>query len=362
MSMVSVPASALKTSLMLGVLVLAAGVACLMILWPFMAAILWALILAYTSWPLYARLKRPFGRFRTLAAATMTALLSGAVVLPVLWVGLLAADETAVVYHQLMQYLAAPSHPLPAFVRSLPWVGEMLQQHLDRFAAEPPALKDQIIKWAQAWSSELAAMASGLGRNVGKLVTTMITLFFFYRDGDSLVRQAGRVVTRFFGTRLNPYLFTAAAMTRAVVYGLVVTAFAQGLVAGIGYAILGIEGAALLGALTGILSLLPVVGTLIVWGSLGTSLLVSGHVLKGILLLLWGSVLVHPTDNVLRPLLISNATQVPFLIVMFGVVGGVSTLGLVGAFVGPVLLAVALSLWREWAGPSGDPSPPVVPG
>ncbi len=334
---------------MLCALVVAVGLACLWILRPFLSAIIWAVILAYTSWPLYQRLRRPFGRFKSSAAGAMTALLTCAVMLPVLWIGVLTADEVGVVYRAVAGYLAQPSHELPALVRGLPWLGEQLQQQVDRLAAEPPVLRDQVIKWIQTWSSELAAMAGGIGRNVGKLLTAMITVFFFYRDGDTLVLQTRRVIKRFFGNRIDPYLSTIATMTRAVVYGLVVTAFAQGLIAGVGYALLGIQGAALLGALTGLFSLLPVVGTLIVWGSLGVNLLMTGHVLKGLLLLAWGMVLVHPTDNVLRPLLISNATHVPFLIVMFGVVGGASAFGLVGAFLGPVLLAVALALWREWS-------------
>jgi predicted PurR-regulated permease PerM len=157
------------------------------------------------------------------------------------------------------------------------------------------------------------------------------------------------VVQRFFGDSVDPYIVTAASMTRAVLYGLLVTAFAQGLIAGIGYAILGIQAPALLGAVTGVLSVVPVAGTAIVWVSLSAYLLVMGHIWKGVILLAWGFLLVHPTDNVLRPLLISNATHVPFLLVMFGVIGGLGAFGLIGAFIGPVILAVGLAIWRAWS-------------
>jgi predicted PurR-regulated permease PerM len=154
---------------------------------------------------------------------------------------------------------------------------------------------------------------------------------------------------RFFGDRLDPYVATMATMTRSVVYGLIVTAFAQGLVAGIGYAIVGISASILLGALTGLLSVVPMVGTGVVWGSLSVYLAVTGHLWKAVILAVWGLLLVHPTDNVLRPLLISNATRVPFLLVMFGVLGGMAAFELVGAFVGPIILAMGLAAWREWA-------------
>jgi predicted PurR-regulated permease PerM len=137
-------------------------------------------------------------------------------------------------------------------------------------------------------------------------------------------------------------------MTKAVLFGFLVTAFAQGLIAGIGYGLLGIHGFVLLGAITGILSFIPLLGTAVVWGGLAANLLLTGHIAKGIMLMLWGLLLVHPTDNVLRPLLISNATHVPFVLVMFGVIGGIVTFGLVGLFVGPVILAIGFSILREW--------------
>jgi predicted PurR-regulated permease PerM len=136
-------------------------------------------------------------------------------------------------------------------------------------------------------------------------------------------------------------------MTRAVLYGFLATAFAQGLIARIGYAALGIRGSVLLGALTGVLSIVPVLGTAILWGSVSAYLFVTGHVVKGVILVAWGVLLIHPTDNVLRPLL--SATHVPFIIVMFGVIGGIASVGLVGIFVGPIILSIGLAVWRNWA-------------
>ncbi len=137
-------------------------------------------------------------------------------------------------------------------------------------------------------------------------------------------------------------------MTRAVIYGFLVTAFAQGLVAGIGYQLFGLQSPALLGTLTGVLSLVPLFGTALVWAPAGIRLLLTGHVGQGIALLAWGTLLVHPIDNLLRPLLISAATHVPFILIIFGALGGMAAFGLVGAFVGPVLLGIALTIWREW--------------
>jgi predicted PurR-regulated permease PerM len=150
-----------------------------------------------------------------------------------------------------------------------------------------------------------------VGRNVVELSLTLLTLFFFYRDGETIASQADTVAEGFFGNRLNPYVITAGKMTRAVVYGLLITAITQGVLAGIGYWVFGVTAPVLLGALTGFLSIVPLVGTAIVWVPVGIYLMSTGLLLKGVLMLVWGAVLVYPADNVLRPILISNATRVP---------------------------------------------------
>jgi predicted PurR-regulated permease PerM len=103
----------------------------------------------------------------------------------------------------------------------------------------------------------------------------------------------------------------------------------------------------LLGALTVLIALIPF-GAPLVWGSLAIWMLVTGNLWSGVGLLLWGALAVSWVDNIVRPLVISNATQMPFLLVVFGVLGGVLAFGLVGLFIGPVLLAVSLAIWREW--------------
>lgn len=151
------------------------------------------------------------------------------------------------------------------------------------------------------------------------------------------------------GDRLDHYLRAAGVMTRAVIYGFLVAACAQGLVAGIGYQLVGLQAPARLGTLTGVLSVVPLLGTALVWAPAGLWFLLTGHLWQGVALLAWGTLLVHPIDNLLRPLLISAAAHVPFLLIIFGALGGMAAFGLVGAFVGPVLLGIALTIWREWA-------------
>jgi predicted PurR-regulated permease PerM len=333
---------------------IALGVACLAVLWPFASVISWSVVLAYVSWPLYRVLRRPFGRFRSAAAFCMTLVLTCAVILPALWLFVLIAGELVSAYRSFEALLAEKTLILPDLIRRIPWFGGQLQQQLDHFSVEPAGFGEQIATWAHSWSSQITALAGSVGRSIGNLFLVMFTVFFLYRDGDSILVQLRRVVRKVFGSRLEAYVRTAGAMTRAVMFGFLTTAFVQGMIAGIGYAILGIHGSVLLGAITGVLSFVPFFGTALVWGGLGTYFLLTSHVLKGVILLLWGLLLVHPVDNVLRPVLISNATHVPLVVVMFGAIGGIAAWGLIGVFAGPVVLAIGLAIWREWAA-QGDP-------
>jgi len=335
--------------ILLWILLASLAAACLFVLRPFLAPVVWAAILAYASWPLYRKLRSALTRFNTFAALLMTLLMTCAVVLPVLWLLMLLQSELLNAYRALAGYLTREPQALPAAIRDIPWLGNLLQEELIRYSNDPAALTREAAGWIQRSALALGSVLRDISRNFLKILFAIMTLFFLYRDGDTIAYQSRVVARRLFGDRLDPYANTTGMMTRAVLYGLLATAFAQGLMAGIGYRVVGVEGPVLLGVLTGVLSVIPAIGTGIVWAPLGVWLLVNDAVWKGVLLLIWGSLLVHPIDNVLRPLLISNATRVPFLLVLFGAIGGLTAFGLVGIFVGPVLLGIAMALWREWA-------------
>jgi Ca2+-transporting ATPase len=116
-----------------------------------------------------------------------------------------------------------------------------------------------------------------------------------------------------------------------------------------GYAVAGVPAPVLLGFVTALASVLPMLGTFLVWGTVAAGLLLAAHWWQAVVLLLWGTLLIHPIDNVLRPWLVSSATKMPFLVALLGVLGGLAAFGFVGVFLGPVILAVALVLWREAA-------------
>jgi predicted PurR-regulated permease PerM len=343
--------------LLLAILLVVLGLLCLAVLWPFLTPIVWAAILAYASWPLYRRLRGWMHRMQTVPALLMTLLLAGAVIVPVIWILTLVQRELNGAYQTLTRYLAEGPHTLPTFVTNIPWLGEQLQEWMDRYQADPTEVTQELSAYTLSWAKNIGGILSSVGRNVAQLTLTLLTLFFFLRDGAAIARQADHVVKRFFAQRIDRYLEIAGRMTRAVVYGLLITSLLQGVIAAIGYWIVGLSAPVLLGFLTGVLSVVPMVGTAIVWVPVGIWLLSTSHVAQGVVILVWGAVLVYPADNVLRPILISSAVRVPFLLVMFGALGGLQAFGLMGLFIGPVLLATGLAIWREWTERSSAPVP-----
>ena len=333
--------------LLLGVLVGVLGLLCIVVMRPFITTLLWAVIIAYASWPTYRRVSGACRNRPALAASIMTLLVALIVIGPLLLLTVLLQYEVAQAV-QAAGAFRAENVTLPAIVRSVPWIADAIQQALDRLAADPGAIRRFIADWATSSRSEVLWVMGSVGRNLLKLVLTILTVYFVFRDGALLAHQVRTVLSRPFDDRLDRYVRAAGAMVRAVVFGFLMTALAQGIMAGIGYALVGVGAPIALGALTAFASVIPVLGTGLVWGVVVLTLLGTGQVWPALALLVWCTLLVHPVDNILRPMLISSSTQVPFLLVMFGAVGGIAAFGLVGLFIGPVALAIATAVWREW--------------
>jgi len=317
------------------------------VLHPFIVPVAWAVIIAYATWPLYSRLRARMSRYPTLAALLMSLLLTAAFVLPALWLATLLRSEIGLAISTITAEIRQGTLALPDFIRNLPWIGDDLQRMLDALTGDPEAFRAQLNEWVRQGADQAVALIGDVGRNAAKLGFALITVFFLYRDGERVLQQVHKVLHRFLGERVDDYLAAVGSMTKAVVWGLVATALAQGFVAGLGYWWAGLSAPVLLGAITALIAMIPF-GTPFAWGTIGVWLLISGDTAEGIGLLLWGALVVSWVDNLVRPLVISNATRIPFLLVMFGVLGGLAAFGLVGLFLGPVVLAVLMAVWREW--------------
>lgn len=318
------------------------------VLRPFLVPIAWAGVLAYVTWPLYRKLRSMLGNRPGWSAICMTLLVTITLALPLVWMGFLLQRESVAAYAKLAVYLDEPPRALPEFILQLPWVGEWAGEWFTRLSAGPGVLKEYLGQWAEGGLAELGAAVGSLWRNILKFTLALVTLFFLYRDGEGLSNQIRRNVRHFLGERIDPYARAAGATTRAAVYSLVITALSQGVLAGIGYWIVGVRTPILLGALTALASVIPVFGTILIWGSVGLWLLLTGELWAGVGLLAWGILVVSWADNIVRPMVISSVIDIPFLIALFGVLGGLAAFGLIGLFIGPVILAVMMAVWREW--------------
>lgn len=318
-----------------------------LVLTPFLVPLVWAGVLAYASWPLAEWLRARCNGRDTLAASLATLLAGLTLFAPLLWLAWLAQEEMGLLAPALQAFLAAPPE-VPAWLAGLPWLGDWLSQQRSWLLADPEGVAAAAKSWLAAHVGEAAQLAGGVGRNLAKLVLVLVILFFFYRDGARMVRELRHVLERFIGDRTHGYLTAAGATTRAVVYGILLTALIQGAVAGAGYWVAGLNSPVTLGVLTAMFALIPF-ATPLAWGGAGLWLLFQGETAAAIGVWVWGAAVVSQIDNVLRPLFISSVGAIPFLLVLFGVLGGLLAFGLVGLFAGPIVLAVAWAVWREWA-------------
>jgi predicted PurR-regulated permease PerM len=205
-------------------------------------------------------------------------------------------------------------------------------------------------------SQGVVRVAGGVARNVFAFSITLLGIYALLIDGEAMTKRGRSLLRALFPGAAQPVLDHVGAVVRAVVFGLVGTAIVQGVMAGIGLAIFRVPSPVAFGAMTSVLSFVPA-GPPLIWGGAAVWLFANGHTGAAVGMAVWGLLLVSSVDNVLRPILIgrSGEAQLPFLLIFFGVLGGLSTFGLVGLFLGPVLLSVAFTLLsdfsRGWAPP-----------
>jgi predicted PurR-regulated permease PerM len=323
-----------------------------LVLDPFIVPVVWATILAYVSWPGYEWLLGKCRGRSVIAALAMTTVVSAAVIAPIAWLAVVVRIELLHVYHHLQELLAGGTLP-PAVLR-LPWIGDQLHDLAARAAQDPNALGAELRNVLDHSREQIGHLIGGVSRNAAKLLLTVVSLFFVYRDGAQVAAQLRRAFEHVLGPRVHSYLAAIGQTVKAVVYGLVLAALVQGVLVGIGYAFAGVGAPVFLAALTTVCGLIPFAAPTI-WACVTGWLLLEGNTVAGVGLLVWGGVVMGWTDHIVRPFLISREAQIPFLVVLFGVLGGLAALGLVGLFVGPVILAVLLAIWREWQLESQQP-------
>lgn len=326
----------------------------------FIVPVLWAAIIAYMTWPGYQWIYRKCGSRATLSATLMISLIILLIGIPLTFGIFMLQHEGRSLYYELQKQVFSGHLNVPDFIRQLPFIGKEITRTLHDINTDPNSIVQTVSIWIQSHLNYGRFVLNEIGKNIIKLCFAVMSLFFFYRDGQTILNQVSKALEMVIGPRIHHYLDTISETTRAVVYGVGLTAVAQAVLAGLSYLVAGVPNPMVLTIVTFLLALIPF-GTPLAYGSVALWLFSQGQTVEAIGVMAWGVCIVSTSDNVIRPLVISGATQIPFLLIMFGVLGGIASFGLVGLFIGPVILAVLLAIWREWLHETNEFDPLMLP-
>lgn len=338
-------------------LMLVLSVGCFVVLRPFVAAILWAAILTFSTWPLHQRLERALGGRTTLASALMTAMVTLLLVGPLVLLGARLSDHALRLFEAVHSSMERELPPLPAWLAGIPLAGERLQEVWQAAAAGEGSLRALLEPHLGRIRDGILEAGGALMSGTALMAISVFIAFFLYRDGRAGVRRLRSTMGSIAGARARQSLDVAGDTINSVVHGVLGTALVQAVAAAVGYWIADVPGAFLLGFVTFFLSLVPM-GPAVLWVPAAVWLAARGETGTAVFVVLWVGVLVGSLDNILRPILIGRRSDLPFIIIFLGIVGGLMAFGLLGIFLGPTLLAVAYGLVREWSGGErGEPLP-----
>lgn len=316
----------------------------------FLVPVLAALVIGFASWPLYQRLLRVLSGNRTLGASVAILLILGFLVVPIMYAATYAFNEV----REWIGWAVAVNKSgavTPYWITALPGVGEWFDQQWTRFLGHPGGIGEviQIVSGANIGNIYRVALAAGGGafHLFLTLLFMLIALFFIYRDGEAFVSQVDRLGERILPMRWERISRVVPATISSTVTGMTLIAIGEGVVLGTAYWIAGVPSAVTLGVITGLMALFPG-GAPLAFTLVSVYLVASGSLVAGVALFVWGSVELFIVDKTLRPRLVGGPIKLPFLPTFFGLIGGVKTMGFLGLFIGPVLMALLVAIWREW--------------
>jgi len=342
------------TRILLGVVAIGGLIAAsFWVLRPFLPAVIWATMIVVATWPtLRAVEARLWGR-RSLAVAVMTLGMLAVIAVPLTVAIVTIAERADVVVAWAKSVAGHPIPALPDWVAGLPLVGPKLAAEWQRLASgRPEDLTARVTPYLGDVARWLIAQAGSLGTLLVQLLLTVVVSALLYARGEAVASGALAFARRLAGEAGERVAVLSAAAIRGVALGIVVTALVQAVIGGVGLAITGVPHALLLSSVMFLLAVaqvgpVPVLLGAVIW------LYAGGHTAWAIVLLVW-SLATTTLDNVLRPMLIRKGADLPFILIFAGVLGGMLAFGLIGLFVGPVVLAVTYTLLVAWVA-EGEP-------
>ena len=329
------------------VLLLAAGV---YFFSGFVVPVLAALIIGFASWPLYSKWVKVCGGRTTLAASAALIFIVLVLVVPLSMALYYSVNEARNLLAWLLSANRQGVAP-PGWIVALPYIGESLGTYWIDFLGQPHALGSLVEAISGQHIGNIYRVVLSATGNAFHLMLTLlfmlITLLFVYKDGHRMAGQLDVLGERVLPLRWQRFSRVIPATISATVTGMGLIAIGEGVVLGVAYWVAGVPSAVLLGVITAFMAMIPG-GAPLSFTLVSLYLVGSGAPIAGAGLFAWGAIELFIVDKTLRPRLVGGPVKLPFLPTFFGLVGGVKTMGIVGLFIGPVLMALMVALWREW--------------
>ncbi|WP_347338457.1 AI-2E family transporter [Bradyrhizobium forestalis] len=320
-------------------------------LWPFSGALLWATLLAIIFAPFYRRVLKSCPGKHNLAALVTVVVVIVMVLIPVAIVIASLVDQGGELYQRVQSGEISLAHPLQRLKSALPdWAASLS----DRLAGiDLSSLKERLSGLVVPAGQQLAGHAINIGQVtlefVASLLVMLYLLFFLLRDGEELNARI-RDALPLHPSHTTEILDVFTLAVRGTIKGIVLVALIQGALGGLIFWLLGLTAPLLAGALMALVSLLPVLGSALVWVPVALYLLVAGAVTKGLILLAFGTFVIGLADNFLRPILVGQSIQMPSYVVLLATLGGLATFGANGFVIGPLVAAMFLTTWHIFVG------------
>ncbi|SFM01692.1 AI-2E family transporter [Variovorax sp. OV329] len=342
-------------------LLAAVTVAFCWVLLPFVGAVMWSVALAILFTPIYRRMVRRFNGRHNLAALITLAMALVIVILPLIAISMSLVGEATNISQRMRSGDVSFTRYLQQMLNAIPrWAMDLLNRV---GLGDIEAMLAKIAQGASAASQQIATRALAIGQNTFEFLVSfalmLYMLFFLLRDGGQLsgtIRNALPLAKPHTNFLLNKF----TTVIRATVKGNIVVAVVQGLIGGLTFWALDVQGALLWGVVMTILSLLPAVGAALIWGPVAVYFIATGSTWQGVTLTLIGVFVIGLVDNVLRPLLVGKDTQMPDYIVLMSTVGGLALFGINGFVIGPVIAAMFMAAWHVFATADQDPDEPAA--
>ena len=310
----------------------------------FMQPIFWAIALGIVVYPLHSRLVRKLHDRKSLASVISVVAVVVVVILPLIGIGAAVTAEGAALYQRLEGGGLGVESLSDRVQQNMPRITALIE----RVGLDPARLEEQAQSVAVTASRLVAERAVAIGQGTLRgtifFFLMLYLLFFFLRDGPGILEALIRALP--LGDQRERHLLDRfAEVSRATIKGTLVVGIVQGTIGGIAFALLGIGAPVLWGTVMALLSILPAVGTALVWLPAAIYLIVSGQVFGGIALIFVGVFVIGLVDNLLRPVLVGRDTQLPDYVILLSTLGGLAGFGLAGIIIGPTIAAFFLSVW-----------------